>query len=139
MKNCTNEHATSYKGKIYLKTRNLKSIVCQCHFGTIPLLLGNDCASLAWERLCQPHLGTIVVIPHGINCVSVTWEQLCQFRMGTIVPVSLGNNCVSLTWEQSYQSYLETIHFATIFHSAVRVRQNTLFLRMGIVTTYFGR
>ena len=36
------------------------------------LLLGNNYARLAWEQICQFHLGTIMSISLGDNCASLT-------------------------------------------------------------------
>ena len=44
--------------------------------------------------------------PLGNNGASVTWERSCQCHLGTIMPVSLGNSRASVTWEQLCQSHL---------------------------------
>ena len=69
----------------------------------VPVSLGNNRASVTWERLFQSHLGTILPLSLGNNCASATWEQLYQSHLGIIIPVSLGNNLASLTRENCSQ------------------------------------
>ena len=58
-----------------------------------PVSLGNNRAfSLTWEQSClQSHLVTIIPVLLGNNFASVTSEQLRQCHLGKIVPVSLGS------------------------------------------------
>ena len=78
----------------------------QSHLGTImPVLLGNNCASLISGPLRQTHWGAIASLSLGNNRASLTWEKLCQStwkqffqpRLGTIAPVSPQNKHASLT------------------------------------------
>ena len=79
-------------------------------------LLGNNCASLTWERLCQFHLGTVCRSHLRTIVPSLTWEQLSQPHLEIIVPDTPGNIRASLTWEKSCRltwGQLCQSHFAT--------------------------
>ena len=109
---------TNCKTKYKLETQNPLG-------NNVPMSLGNICASVTWEQLCQSHLGTIVPSRLGITVpvslgndfTSVTLEQLqgCHLRtivpvsLGSIVSVSLGNCRGSVPWVQLYQFHLGTI------------------------------
>ena len=105
----------------------------------VSMSLGNYCAGLTWELLCQYHLGTVlhhlramyqcylekiavvslgnslaslksnVPVLLGKNCTSVTWRQFGQSYFGAFVPVSIKSNCGSLTWKKFHKRCLEII------------------------------
>ena len=61
---------------------------CQCHLGTtVPVLLGDNRASVTWEQVCQ------CTWELSCHCVQVTLVQFFPSDTDTIVPKLGGHDC----------------------------------------------